>query len=147
MRYVPVCLVTYCMSCKEESGTGGDASPHTEQEESHAALQLQEITSVLMTQVSGESLAKFYRSEHNVHSMSRVQGKQHVAARTPLNNMDCVNHKIVKNKYSIAMSFSPPAQAYTVAHKLDEKSKSVKLPLDDMSVQRDFPQQHVQWFA
>lgn len=41
------------------AGGGGkpDASSHTEQEESHAALQLQEITSVLMTQVSGECSA------------------------------------------------------------------------------------------
>lgn len=47
-----------------------DASSHREQEESHAALQLQEITSVLMTQVSGESSASSVVLKHTVHSVT-----------------------------------------------------------------------------
>ena len=45
-------------------------SSHTEQEESHAALQLQEITSVLMTQVSGERSATSADLKHTVHSLT-----------------------------------------------------------------------------
>ena len=39
---------------------------HTEQEESHAALQLQEITSLLMTQVSRESSTSSIDLKHTV---------------------------------------------------------------------------------
>lgn len=74
--------IYYCLSAlasTEETGTSErgikpDASSHTEQEESHAALQLQEITSVLMTQVSGECLASAVDLKHTVHSVSAAAG-------------------------------------------------------------------------
>lgn len=64
-----------------------DGSSHTEQEESHAALQLQEITSVPMTQVSGECSASSVDLKHTVHSVTAwtagpCKAVQHVAART-----------------------------------------------------------------
>lgn len=47
-----------------------DASSHTEQEENHAALQLQEIPSVPMTQVSGESSANSVEVKQTVNCVS-----------------------------------------------------------------------------
>lgn len=75
VRCTPVYLVTRFMSCKEETGTGGDASPHTEQEERHAALQLQEITSVSMTKVSGESSDRSIHLRHSVHSVCSAKAR------------------------------------------------------------------------
>lgn len=74
-------LITKCLSALqsvssiEETAYGRGAKPvassHTEQEESHAALKIQEITSVLMTQISGESSASSADLKRTVHS---VQG-------------------------------------------------------------------------
>lgn len=66
------CVVTYSMSSTEEIGTGGNNPMllHTQNRKSHAALQLQEITSVLMTQVSGESSASSIDLRHTVDSVT-----------------------------------------------------------------------------
>lgn len=48
----------------------------TEQEESHAALKVQEITSVLMTQISGESSAS------SVDLNIQCKAVQHAAVQT-----------------------------------------------------------------
>lgn len=49
---------------------------HTEQEASHAALKVQEITSVLMTQISGESSAS------SVDLYTQCKAVRHAAAQT-----------------------------------------------------------------
>lgn len=68
-------LLTACLPCAQYRRNRDwrgqtDAASHTEQEESHAALQLQEITSVLMTQVSGECSASSVDLKPTVHSVT-----------------------------------------------------------------------------
>lgn len=99
-----------------------DASSHTEQEESHAALQLQEITSVLMTQVSGECSTAQFRPL-NCRAMQHVNAHLFKGRIVPrIKTRDCVRHKVVKDNYCISVCFSPRAAAYTHEHILDEKT-------------------------
>ena len=137
-----------------------DASSHTEQEESNAALQLQEITLLLMTQVSRESSAEFNRSEAYCTLYTCMSGRavQRVAELTHTHSYICFlccflpHNKNVFSKSSNTITVSPcfslpQHQLTNIGADKMKRRKSVKLPLDDKSLQRDFPQQHVQWSA
>lgn len=140
-----------CVHCRRNSNWEDkpSASSHREQEESHAALQPQEITLLLMTQVSWESSCKLSaRAAGLCNTLPCRHTQQHISFVCPyctseLRDVFCPP-KTGKHSYSISPSFCFPS-AYTLVHPRQMKRhKSVKLPLDDKLLHRAFPQQHVQ---
>lgn len=131
-------LITLCAPCKtaptvEDWEDKPSASSHREQEKSHAALRLQEITLLLMTQGLMGTLCTLSARAVGLCNMLQTK-RSHTVCPTVHQN-----YTIKKDNYSIS-PMSVPSFSFTRLHTNQMKRrKPVKLSLDDKPLQRDLP--------